>query len=176
MERLAGGKLVRDEPAPHVTRLTLDHPAKRNVLDHDVLDALAEVLPELDARCLLITGTGPVFSAGYDIGALPSERFAEAAEAIVAHPFQAALEALDAFPFPVARASCSSPPTPSRPPPRSPGAWSGRWRPPARWRLAASSWPPRSPPTRRSPCAATSGCSARCWPPRARWTPPPKRS
>ena len=74
MEALAGGKLRLDEPAPHVTRLTIDNPAKRNALDHDILDALADVLPRLEARCLLITGAGKVFSAGYDIGALPHGR------------------------------------------------------------------------------------------------------
>jgi enoyl-CoA hydratase/carnithine racemase len=98
---LAGGKLRLDEPAPHVTRLTIDNPAKRNALDHEILDALAELLPRLEARCLLITAAGKVFSAGYDIGALPRDEFAEAAEAIVAHPFTAAIEALDAFPHPV---------------------------------------------------------------------------
>jgi enoyl-CoA hydratase/carnithine racemase len=98
---LAGGKLRLDEPAPHVTRLEIDNPAKRNALDHEILDALAELLPELEARCLLLTATGKVFSAGYDIAALPTDRFAEAAEAIVAHPFTAAIEALDAYAFPV---------------------------------------------------------------------------
>jgi enoyl-CoA hydratase/carnithine racemase len=101
MDALAGGKLRVDEPAPHVTRLTIDNPAKRNALDHEILDALAAVLPELEARCLLLTGAGKVFSAGYDIGALPQDDFARAAEAIVAHPFTAAIEALDAYPYPV---------------------------------------------------------------------------
>jgi enoyl-CoA hydratase/carnithine racemase len=101
VEALAGGKLRLDEPAPHVTRLTIDNPEKRNALDHDILDAFADVLPQLEARCLLITGVGKVFSAGYDIGALPQDDFARAAEAIVAHPFTAAIEALDAYPFPV---------------------------------------------------------------------------
>jgi enoyl-CoA hydratase/carnithine racemase len=97
---LAGGKLRLDHPAEHVARLTIDNPAKRNALDHEILDAFAAALPELDARCLLITGTGPVFSAGYDIGNLPSAEFADRAEALVAHPFHAAIEALDAYPFP----------------------------------------------------------------------------
>ena len=66
--RLADGKLRRDEPAPHVVRLTIDNPAKRNALDHEILDAFAATLPELDARCLLVTASGPVFSARYDIG------------------------------------------------------------------------------------------------------------
>ena len=41
---LAGGKLRLDEPAPHVARLTIDNPEKRNALDHDILDALAATL------------------------------------------------------------------------------------------------------------------------------------
>jgi enoyl-CoA hydratase/carnithine racemase len=97
---LAGGKLRLDHPAEHVARLTIDNPDKRNALDHEILDAFAATLPELDARCLLVTATGPVFSAGYDIGNLPSEEFADRAEALVAHPFHAAIEALDAYPFP----------------------------------------------------------------------------
>ncbi|HWT23837.1 MAG TPA: enoyl-CoA hydratase-related protein [Solirubrobacteraceae bacterium] len=101
---LAGGKLRRDEPAPHVVRLTIDNPAKRNALDHDILDALAEVLPGLEARCLILAGAGRVFSAGYDIGALPQERFAEEAAALIAHPFHAAVAALDAVPYPVVAA------------------------------------------------------------------------
>jgi enoyl-CoA hydratase/carnithine racemase len=97
---LAGGKLRLDHPAEHVARLTIDNPDKRNALDHEILDAFADTLPGLEARCLLITATGPVFSAGYDIGNLPRDEFADRAEALVAHPFHAAIEALDAFPYP----------------------------------------------------------------------------
>jgi enoyl-CoA hydratase/carnithine racemase len=97
---LAGGKLRLDHPAEHVARLTIDNPVKRNALDHEILDAFAATLPELDARCLLVTATGPVFSAGYDIGNLPRDEFADRAEALVAHPFHEAIEALDAYPFP----------------------------------------------------------------------------
>jgi len=97
---LAGGKLRLDHPAEHVARLTIDNPARRNALDHDILDAFAAAVPELHARCLLVTATGPVFSAGYDIGNLPDDGFADRAEALVAHPFHAAIEALDAYPFP----------------------------------------------------------------------------
>jgi enoyl-CoA hydratase/carnithine racemase len=96
----AGGKLRLDFPADHVARLTIANPAKRNTLDHEILDAFAATLPELDARCLLITAVGPVFSAGYDIGNLPQGDFADRAEALVAHPFHAAIEALAAYPFP----------------------------------------------------------------------------
>jgi enoyl-CoA hydratase/carnithine racemase len=97
---LAGGKLRLDHPAEHVARLTIDNPAKRNALDHEILDAFATALPQLEARCLLVTAAGPVFSAGYDIGNLPREGFADRAEALVAHPFHEAIEALDAYPFP----------------------------------------------------------------------------
>ena len=97
---LAGGKLRLDHPAEHVARLTIDNPAKRNALDHEILDAFAATVPELEARCLLVTATGPVFSAGYDIGNLPRDEFADRAEALVAHPFHAAIAALDAYPFP----------------------------------------------------------------------------
>ncbi len=102
---LAEGKLRLDHPAPHLARLTIDHPAKRNALDHAILDAIAETLPGLDARCLLITAVGPVFSAGYDIGGLPgSPDFPDRAEALVAHPFTSAIEALEAFPYPTVAA------------------------------------------------------------------------
>jgi len=47
-----------------------------------------------------VTATGPVFSAGYDIGNLPRGEFADRAEALVAHPFHEAIAALDAFAFP----------------------------------------------------------------------------
>src|SRR5687767_3763332 len=98
------GELRLDHPAEHVVRLTFTNPSKRNALDHAILDAIAEQVPRLDARCLLITAEGPVFSAGYDIGRLPREEFAEVAEKLVAHPFHAAIEAIEAFPYPVVAA------------------------------------------------------------------------
>lgn len=105
---LADGRLLVDQPADAVARLTLNNPEKRNPLDHEVLDAIAATLPELaagiEARCLLITGAGGAFSAGYDIGAIPQDTFAEDAEALVAHPFHAAMEALSAHPYPVVAA------------------------------------------------------------------------
>jgi enoyl-CoA hydratase/carnithine racemase len=102
---LAGGKLVLDHPAEAVARLTISNPERRNALDHEILEALAEVLPGLDRgveiRCVVITGAGEVFSAGYDIADIPEETFATDAEALVAHPFQAAMEAVSAHPYPV---------------------------------------------------------------------------
>jgi enoyl-CoA hydratase/carnithine racemase len=105
---LAEGKLVLDRPAEAVARLTISNPEKRNALDHEVLDAIAEALPGLDegidTRCVLITGSGEMFSAGYDIGAIGERTFAEEAEALVAHPFHDAMEAISAYPYPVVAA------------------------------------------------------------------------
>jgi enoyl-CoA hydratase/carnithine racemase len=104
-DELASGKLVLDRPAEAVARLTISNPEKRNALDHEILDALAETLPSLDrgieVRCVLITGAGEVFSAGYDIAGIPEQSFSEDAEALVAHPFHAAMEAISAHPYPV---------------------------------------------------------------------------
>ncbi len=99
-KELASGKLIYDEPAGHVARLRIANPDKRGALDQEILDAIAETVPQIDARCLIVTGTGSVFSAGYDIGGLPDDRFAEEAEKLVAHPFTAAIEAVTNFPFP----------------------------------------------------------------------------
>jgi enoyl-CoA hydratase/carnithine racemase len=100
-KELASGKLVLDEPAEHVARLKIKNPAKRGALDHEMLDALASTLGSLDARCLIFTGDGNMFSAGYDIGNLDDRNFEERAEALVAHPFHEAIEALEAFEYPV---------------------------------------------------------------------------
>jgi enoyl-CoA hydratase/carnithine racemase len=98
---LASGKLLLDEPAEHVVRLRISNPAKRGALDHEILDTLAETVQGLDARCLVITGDEKMFSAGYDIGNLDEQQFAERSERLVAHPFHAALEVIEAYEFPV---------------------------------------------------------------------------
>jgi enoyl-CoA hydratase/carnithine racemase len=111
---LAGGKLLIDEPTDGVVRLTISNPAKRNALDHPILDAITGMLTELAgvggidvvgwsesrARCVMITGGHGMFSAGYDIGEIPDEEFEERAERLVAHPFTEAIDALQAFPYP----------------------------------------------------------------------------
>jgi enoyl-CoA hydratase/carnithine racemase len=121
---LAGGKLLVDEPAPGVVRLTISNPAKRNALDHPILDAITAVLAELGevasgggatgsdrdasgtgevqprARCLIVTGAHGMFSAGYDIGEIPDAEFESHAESLVAHPFTKAIDALEAYPYP----------------------------------------------------------------------------
>jgi enoyl-CoA hydratase/carnithine racemase len=103
--QLADGKLLIDEPIDGVVRLTISNPAKRNALDHPILDAITAALAELGAagstmRCVIITGAHGMFSAGYDIGEIPDEDFQESAERLVAHPFTEAIEALEEYPYP----------------------------------------------------------------------------
>jgi enoyl-CoA hydratase/carnithine racemase len=101
---LASGKLALDEPAEHVTRLRISNPDRRGALDHEILDTLAATVGGLEARCLILTGDGPVFSAGYDIGNFDDDAFAAEAEQLVAHPFHDAIEALDRYPYPIVAA------------------------------------------------------------------------
>jgi enoyl-CoA hydratase/carnithine racemase len=97
----SGGRLLVDEPAPGVARLTISNPDKRGALDHAILDAFTSTLADLDARCLIVTGEKTTFSAGYDLGDLRGGgRFADEADRLVANPFAAALDALEAYPYP----------------------------------------------------------------------------
>jgi len=104
-EELAGGKLLLDEPAEAVTRLTLNRPDSRNALDHETLNGIAEAMPTLDrgieVRCVILTGAGAIFSAGYDIGGFSEDEFETEAESLVAHPFARGLDAVAAHPWPV---------------------------------------------------------------------------
>jgi enoyl-CoA hydratase/carnithine racemase len=99
------GELLLDRPADGVLRLTISNPAKRNALDHAILDAIAAALRDLgDARTVLLTGANGMFSSGYDIGDIPDDVFAEEAERLVAHPFAAAIEGLQACEIPTVAA------------------------------------------------------------------------
>jgi enoyl-CoA hydratase/carnithine racemase len=102
---LAGGKLLVDQPADGVVRLTISNPQKRNALDQAILDAIATVLGEeassqAQTRCVILTGADGMFSAGYEIGEITNGRFQEEAERLVAHPFTEAMQALESFPYP----------------------------------------------------------------------------
>ena len=99
----APGRLLVDEPAPGVARLTISNPGKRGALDHPILDALVATLRSLEARCVLVTGEDRTFSAGYDIANLDSETrgsVADRASGLVAQPFADALDALAGYPYP----------------------------------------------------------------------------
>jgi enoyl-CoA hydratase/carnithine racemase len=91
-------------PADGVARLTISNPSKRGALDREILEGLASSLSSVDAQCVILTGEGDVFSAGYDIGDLSPERLAEEAAELLTHPFEAALAAVDAVAVPVVAA------------------------------------------------------------------------
>ncbi|MFL5862981.1 MAG: enoyl-CoA hydratase/isomerase family protein [Solirubrobacteraceae bacterium] len=86
-----------------MARLTISNPDKRGALDRSILDGFAQTMPKLDARCVIITGQGRTFSAGYDIGDLGGWKrdvVADEAEKLIAHPFTAAIDAVEAYPYP----------------------------------------------------------------------------
>jgi 2-(1,2-epoxy-1,2-dihydrophenyl)acetyl-CoA isomerase len=60
-----------DRPAPHVARLRINRPDKRNAIDFDVrqgfIDALPALLSDSDVRAIVFGGTQGVFSAGGDV-------------------------------------------------------------------------------------------------------------
>lgn len=93
------GTVHVEEPAPGVARLTISNPDKRGALDRALLEALVTALDQLDARCVVLTGEGRAFCAGYDIEELMREGYDDGAES--GHPFPAALAAIEAYPYPV---------------------------------------------------------------------------
>jgi enoyl-CoA hydratase len=63
--------LLIDTPAPHVRRLTLNRPDKRNALSNALRAELYAELERADAdpqvRVIILRGAGTCFSAGYDL-------------------------------------------------------------------------------------------------------------
>ena len=74
----AASPVLVDDPRPHVRRLTLNRPGKRNALSHrlrtQLFDALRAADRDPDVRVVVIRGAGTNFSAGYDLAQDPSER------------------------------------------------------------------------------------------------------
>ncbi|MCG2633486.1 MAG: enoyl-CoA hydratase-related protein [Gammaproteobacteria bacterium] len=58
----------------HIGTLTLDRPEARNAMNGELLDELGEALRQVESnpevRCVVITGSGPVFCAGGDLKAI----------------------------------------------------------------------------------------------------------
>src|SRR3954470_994907 len=98
------GELLIDEPLEGVLRLTISNRSKRNALDHAILDGIAGAVRDAGddghTRAIVLTGAHGMFSSGYDIGDIPDDVFADAAEKLVAHPFTSAIDALDATDVP----------------------------------------------------------------------------
>jgi len=63
-----------DDPAPHVRRLTLNRPAKRNALSNalrgEMFAALEAADRDPEVRVIVIRGAGTCFSSGYDLAGL----------------------------------------------------------------------------------------------------------
>ena len=61
-----------DNPLPHVKRITLNRPEKRNALFHPLRGAIIDALQagdmDPDIKVMIVRGNGPSFSAGYDLG------------------------------------------------------------------------------------------------------------
>jgi enoyl-CoA hydratase/carnithine racemase len=98
-------KLVLFEQRDRVAIVTLNRPEKRNALSPILLLELAQGLKELaeedQTRCLVIRGTGDkAFSAGYDIGAIPTDLNPEMMELLKdnPNPLETGLEAVASFP------------------------------------------------------------------------------
>ena len=66
--------LLVDTPAPHVRRLTLNRPAKRNALSNALRGMIFEALEAADrdpeVRVIVLRGAGTCFSSGYDLAGL----------------------------------------------------------------------------------------------------------
>lgn len=73
-----------DRPAPHVARLLINRPDKRNAIDHDVrqqlTEALGMLLEDASVRAIVFGGTQGVFSAGGDVPSMVGLSEAQARE------------------------------------------------------------------------------------------------
>jgi len=71
--------LLTDAPAPHVRRLTLNRPAKRNALSNalrgELFAALEAADRDPDVRVIVLRGAGTCFSSGYDLSSLGEPPF-----------------------------------------------------------------------------------------------------
>lgn len=92
-----------------VLELEIRRPERRNALDPALTGALAEALGDVDhgVDCVLLTGQGASFCAGYDLRAVDvgdPHRVARTADAVIAPLRSPLLDALDACPVPTVAA------------------------------------------------------------------------
>ena len=75
---------VRVERAGHVGTIVIDRPERRNALDPETSQAMADAVAQLDGdpevRVIILTGAGTVFSAGADLEAVAAGRTREIIE------------------------------------------------------------------------------------------------
>jgi enoyl-CoA hydratase len=100
-------KLLLIEKQERVCTISFNQPERRNILSPLLLiqlaDTLAEIQKEGEIRCVVIRGVGDkAFSAGYDIGVIPTNPTPEMAEAFkTKNPLRTGLQAIVHFPYPV---------------------------------------------------------------------------
>lgn len=86
MNHLANSDAVvlMDRPVPHVARLLINRPEKRNAIDFDVREQLTQRMNDLlndrTTRALVIGGVGGVFSAGGDVPSMQGLTVTQARE------------------------------------------------------------------------------------------------
>ncbi|MCB1111320.1 MAG: enoyl-CoA hydratase/isomerase family protein [Chlamydiales bacterium] len=83
--------IVTDTPEKGIAVITLNRPEKRNALSIALLQQLASTIQkysdDIDTRCIIISGNGPVFCAGLDLHeASDPAKIEQSAEAL-AHAF-----------------------------------------------------------------------------------------
>ena len=64
------GRLVVERPAKGVAVLRIERPERRGALSPEILEALREAFAAAGDGCLVVTGTGEIFSAGYDLSGI----------------------------------------------------------------------------------------------------------
>jgi enoyl-CoA hydratase/carnithine racemase len=98
--------VVVDVPAAGVRRIRIGNERHRGALSQEVLSALIDAVrgTPADARCLILTGTGSTFSAGYDLAALSSPPDPAHADATIAPDEVEVLTVLEHQPLPVVAA------------------------------------------------------------------------
>lgn len=65
--------VVKREDRGAVCHIVLNRPSKRNALNAELISELAEAFSDAaqsDARCIVVRGAGPMFSAGMDVNSL----------------------------------------------------------------------------------------------------------
>lgn len=98
--------MIVDHPGPGVRRLRIDNAERRGALSPVVLSDLinaVQATPD-DVSCLVITGTGAMFCAGYDLKELASPPSPEHADATVAPDCLELFEVLERQALPVVAA------------------------------------------------------------------------
>jgi enoyl-CoA hydratase len=69
--------LLADDPAPHVRRLTLNRPEKRNALSNalrgEIFAALEAADSDPEVRVIILRGAGTCFSSGYDLAGVGAD-------------------------------------------------------------------------------------------------------